>query len=58
MDDRLGQTVTGLVSMVCLMCLVQDRDLVSRPDNMDETEPHTLTQISEKIPSQDRLCDK
>ena len=21
-DDRLGQTVTGLVSMLCLMCLV------------------------------------
>ena len=57
-DDRLGQTVMGLVSMLCLMCLVQDRDLVSRPDNMDETVPHTLTQISEKIPSQDRLCDK
>ena len=57
-DDRLVQTVTGVVSMLCLMCLVQDRDLVSRPDNMDETVPHTLTQISEKIPSQDRLCDK
>ena len=41
-DNRLGQTVTGLVSMLCLMCLVQDRDLLSRPDNMDETVQHTL----------------
>ena len=34
------------------------RDLVSRPDNMDETVPHILTQITEKIPSQDMLCNK
>ena len=37
--NRLGQTVTRLETMLCLMCC--PRDLVSRPDNMDETVPHT-----------------
>ena len=36
MDDRLGQTVTRLVPNV-----LSPRDLVSRPDIMDETVPHT-----------------
>ena len=34
-DDRLGQTVTRLEITLC------PRDLVFRPDNMDETVPHT-----------------
>ena len=33
-DDRLGQTVTKLEITLC------PRDLVFRPDNMDETVPH------------------
>ena len=50
MTDRAGVYVVPYV--------FSPRDLVSRPDNMDETVPHTLTQISEKIPSQDRFCNK
>ena len=38
-DDRLGQTVTRLEITLCLM--PTPRDLVFRPDNMDETVPHT-----------------
>ena len=38
-DDRLGQTVTRLETSLCLMC---PRDLVSRPDKMNETVPHIL----------------
>ena len=41
-DDLLGQTVTWLEIALCLMCLTQlsPRDLVFRPDNMDEAVPH------------------
>ena len=39
-DDRLGQTVTRLEITLCLMCK-SPRDLVSRPDIMDETVQHT-----------------
>ena len=39
-DDRLGQTVTRLEITLCLM--LSPRDLVFRPDNMDETVPHTF----------------
>ena len=39
-DDRLRQTLTGLETTLCLM-LSNSRDLVSRPDNMDETVPRT-----------------
>ena len=38
-DDRLGQTVTRLEITLCLMCC--PRDLLFRPDEMDETVPHT-----------------
>ena len=38
-DDRLGQTVTRLE--ITLPNVLSPRDLVSRPDIMDETVPHT-----------------
>ena len=38
-DDRLGQTVTRLEITPNVL---SPRDLVSRPDIMDETVPHTL----------------
>ena len=37
-DDRLGQTVARLETVVPNVLI--SRDLVSRPDNMDETLPH------------------
>ena len=42
MDDRLGQTVTRLKITLCLMLC--PRDLVFRPDNMDETVPHICSE--------------
>ena len=38
-DDRFGQTVTRLEITLYLMCC--PRDVVSRPDIMDDTVPHT-----------------
>ena len=41
MDNRLGQTVTRLETMLCLYNVLSPRDLVSGPDKTDETVPHT-----------------
>ena len=39
--------MTGLEITLCLMCLISQRNLVFRPDKMDETVPHTTcTQTS------------
>ena len=39
-DDRLGQTVTRLEPDYVVPNVLSPRDLVFRPDNMDETVPH------------------
>ena len=48
-DDLHGQTVTRLETTVLPVLI--PRDLVSRPDNMDETVPHThiynINQVSQ-----------
>ena len=51
-DDRLVQTVTRLEITLCLTCYVvpnvlSPRDLVSRPDIMAETVPHTIAETGQ-----------